>query len=63
MLTLIRKMWLDESGQGLSEYALIIAAVAVGVTASMIVMREEIIGTFSSASDGMKDPPFAGSSN
>lgn len=62
MLTLIRTMWNDETGQGLSEYALIIAVVALGVTAAMIVMREEIVGTFYGASEGMKTTP-AGETN
>lgn len=62
MPTVIRKMWTDETGQALPEYALIIAVVAVGVTAAMIVMREEIIGTFRGASEGMKTTP-AGQTN
>jgi pilus assembly protein Flp/PilA len=62
MQTLIRRIWADDSGQGLSEYALIIAVVALGVMAALIVMREEIIGTFRGASNGMETTP-AGQTN
>ena len=42
MLTLIKKLIMDESGQGLTEYALIIALVAVALIAVMITFRTQI---------------------
>lgn len=44
MHSLIRGMWVDDSRQGPSEYALIVAIVALGVMAALIVMREEPAG-------------------
>ena len=38
----------DERGQTLVEYALIIATISIGVTASMLVLREQIAQVFSS---------------
>ena len=36
----------DESGQGLVEYVLIIALVAIGLIASMVIFRDSIGGIF-----------------
>ena len=38
----------DERGQTLVEYALIIATISIGVTAAMLVLREQIAQVFSS---------------
>lgn len=39
---ILRSFWADESAQGLSEYALIIAIVAVGLLIAMVALREEL---------------------
>ena len=39
MKSLWQAFWSDESGQGLVEYALIIALVAVGLIAILLVLR------------------------
>lgn len=57
MQTLARRMCRDDSGQGLAEYALIIALVAIAVIAALILMRNEIGGTFRGASEGMQTVP------
>ena len=38
----------DERGQTLVEYALIIATISIGVTAAMLLLREQIAQVFSS---------------
>ena len=51
MKTLLRHLWNDESGQGLTEYALIIALVAIGLIAILIIFRNEIGDVFSHIAD------------
>ena len=47
----------DESGQGLVEYVLIIALVAIGLIAIMLVFRDSIGNIFSTISDELNDAP------
>lgn len=42
MKQLFKSFWADESGQGLTEYALILALVSVGLIAVLLVFRDEI---------------------
>ena len=42
MKQLFKSFWADESGQGLTEYALILALVSVGLIAVLILFRTEI---------------------
>jgi pilus assembly protein Flp/PilA len=44
---MLKKLLLQEEGQGLTEYALIIALIAIAVVAVMITFREQIKSTFS----------------
>jgi pilus assembly protein Flp/PilA len=57
----MRELWnnfvADESGQGLVEYVLIIALVAIGLIAIMIVFRGAIGDIFSKISDTLQDAP------
>lgn len=46
MLTLIKHLMIDEQGQGLTEYALIIALVAVGILAVFITFRAQLATVF-----------------
>lgn len=46
MLTLISKLWKEEKGQGMTEYALIIGIIAVAVIVALIVMRDKIKALF-----------------
>lgn len=39
MLQMFKSFWTDESGQGLTEYAVIIALVSVGLLAILIAFR------------------------
>jgi Flp pilus assembly pilin Flp len=39
---MLKSFWADETAQGLTEYALIIAIVAVGLLLAMIALREQL---------------------
>jgi len=45
-MQLLKNLWNDESGQGLTEYAVIIALVAVGLILVLGVFREAIAQVF-----------------
>ena len=46
MPTLLDRYAADEAGQGLVEYALIVAMVAIGLIAILVLMRNSIGNTF-----------------
>jgi pilus assembly protein Flp/PilA len=50
-MELIKSLWNDESGQGLTEYAVIIALVAVGLILVLIAFREAIAQVFRDTTD------------
>jgi pilus assembly protein Flp/PilA len=41
------RIWKDESGQGLVEYALIIAVIAIAIIVAMIFLRDQLSNQFS----------------
>ena len=55
MKSLWQAFWSDESGQGLVEYALIIALVAVGLIAILLVLRNSIGDVFNNASEALQE--------
>jgi pilus assembly protein Flp/PilA len=57
MQSLWRSLWSDESGQGLVEYALIIALVAVGLIAILLVLRNSIGNVFNNAATQLNNAP------
>jgi pilus assembly protein Flp/PilA len=56
----MKAFWKDESGQGLTEYALIIALVAVALIGVLIVFRNQIGGVFQRASGELNNAPGSG---
>jgi Flp pilus assembly pilin Flp len=56
----MRELWnnfvADESGQGLTEYILIIAAVAIFLIGVLVIFRDRIGDLFQDASDQLIDP-------
>jgi pilus assembly protein Flp/PilA len=42
MLHLLKKLWADDSGQGLTEYASIIALVSVALLLVLVAFRDEL---------------------
>jgi pilus assembly protein Flp/PilA len=57
----MRELWnnfvADESGQGLVEYVLIIALVAIGLIAIMVIFRNSIGGIFKTISTELDNAP------
>jgi len=47
----VKRFWNDESGQGLPEYALLVAAVVVTVVAAAALFSDEILVLFNNLGD------------
>ena len=60
MMEMLKSFWTDESGQGLTEYALIIALVAVALVAALIIFRNQIGAVFDRMSQALNDAPSGG---
>lgn len=60
MLTTWNRFWNEESGQGLTEYALIIALVAVALIVVLVIFRNQIGGVFNRANQALNDAPGTG---
>ncbi len=59
MAAVLRSLWSDESGQGLVEYALIIALVAVGLITILLVLRNSIGTVFKNTAEQLNNAPAA----
>jgi pilus assembly protein Flp/PilA len=46
MMQLVKRLWNEDSGQGMVEYGLIIALVAVALVGALVFFREQIAGIF-----------------
>ena len=57
MRSLWTAFWSNESGQGLVEYALIIALIAVGLIAILLVLRNSIGNVFNNAATTLNNAP------
>jgi pilus assembly protein Flp/PilA len=60
MFALLGKFWSEDSGQGLTEYALILALVSVGLIAIMVVFRDAIGGIFQRIAQVLEAAPNEG---
>ena len=60
MKDLWKVLWSDESGQGMVEYALIIALVAIGLIAVLVFMRNRTGDVYQAVADSLKSAPTAG---
>jgi len=54
MMSIIKKLLKDESGQAMSEYGLVLGIVAVAVIAALTGLREQITGLFTSITSEIK---------
>ena len=54
---LLQRFRQDESGQGLVEYVLIIALVAIGLTLALTVFRNQIGSTFDNVNQTLTNAP------
>lgn len=57
MKAVLGKFMKDESGQGLVEYALIIALVAIGLIAILVVFRNSIGRVFQTTANALNNAP------
>ncbi len=57
MKSVRQSFWSEESGQGLVEYALIIALVGVGLIAILLVLRNSIGDVFNNAATQLNNAP------
>ena len=57
MKSVWNRFWSEESGQGLTEYALIIALVAVGLILILIAFRNSIGNTFNASRNALNSAP------
>jgi pilus assembly protein Flp/PilA len=54
MITLVKKLWNDESGQGLVEYALILALVAIVVIVALTAIGTNVNTKFGAVKDALQ---------
>ncbi len=57
MRNLLQQLWSDESGQGMVEYALIVALVAIGLIAVFLYLRNETGDVLDTAADSLAAQP------
>jgi pilus assembly protein Flp/PilA len=60
MLSLLRGFWNEDTGQGLTEYALILALVSIGLIAILVVFRDAIGGIFARIAQVLQGAPSEG---
>lgn len=60
MMDLVKRFWKDESGQGLTEYALVLALISIGLIAVLIVFRDAIGRIFDKITDVLDGAPEGG---
>jgi pilus assembly protein Flp/PilA len=46
MKEMLKRLVVEESGQGMTEYALILALVSIGAIAALILMKDQIVAVF-----------------
>lgn len=56
-MDLLKRFWNDESGQGLTEYALVLALISIGLIAVLIVFRDAIGRVFDRIVDVLDGAP------
>jgi Flp pilus assembly pilin Flp len=59
MMDMLRNLWLEDDGQDLAEYGLLLIVVAVGVILVITAFREQIKSAFDSATAALKTAPAA----
>lgn len=57
MRNLLKQLWSDESGQGMVEYALIVALVAIGLIAVFLYLRNSTGDVLDTAADSLSAQP------
>jgi len=57
MKDLLKVLWSNDSGQGMVEYALIIALVAIGLIAVLVFMRNRTGDVYNAVADSLQAAP------
>lgn len=60
MRQMLKRLWNDESGQGMVEYALIVALVAIGLIAVFLYLRNSTGKVLDTAADSLSKQPTNG---
>lgn len=55
MLKIMRNLVMEEKGQGMTEYGLVLGVIAVAVVGILVIMREQITQLFQDASDTLEE--------
>jgi Flp pilus assembly pilin Flp len=56
MIETLRNMWLDDEGQDLAEYGLLLILICVAVVTVIVAFRAQIEAVFNSATTALKTP-------
>jgi pilus assembly protein Flp/PilA len=60
MMDLMKRFWNDESGQGLTEYALVLALISIGLIAVLVLFRDAIGRVFDRIVEVLDGAPEGG---
>ena len=60
MLSLFARFWHEDSGQGLVEYALILALISIGLIAVLVIFRDAIGAIFDRIAQVLQSAPSEG---
>jgi pilus assembly protein Flp/PilA len=60
MQSLLSRFWSEDSGQGLTEYALVLALVSIGLIAVLVIFRDAIGGIFDRIAQVLQSAPSEG---
>ncbi|TLN00091.1 Flp family type IVb pilin [bacterium] len=54
MLAMVKKLWGEEKGQGMTEYGLILALIVIAVIAVLTLMGGKLKNTFTEVNNSLK---------
>lgn len=58
-MSLLHELWLDQDGQGLVEYGLILALIVIAIIVVFTTLGDRIKDLFGTSSSGVHTPPVA----
>ena len=56
MLPMVKRLWSEERGQGMTEYGLILALLVIGVIAVLVTLGPKIADQFTAVEDKLTPP-------